>query len=137
MPFGLYNSPATFSRLMDQVLHGVLPTSCLKYLDDLIIHGRSFSEVLAHLEQVLQKLEMAGLKLNPKKCHLFQRQVDYLGCQHVISAEGVATDPKKIEAKEGGLSQPAKHMCGASWASALTTEDSCPRLPTWIDRYMS
>ena len=42
MPFGLCNSPATFSRLMDQVLHGVPPTSCLKYLDDLIVHGRSF-----------------------------------------------------------------------------------------------
>ena len=80
---------------MDQELHGVPPTSCLKYLDDLIVHGRSFSEILAHLEQVLQKLERAGLKLNPKKCHLFQRKVDYLG--HVISAEGVATDPKKIE----------------------------------------
>ena len=104
MPFGLCNSPATFSRLMDQVLHGVPPTSCLKYLDDLIVHGRSFSEVLASLEQVLQKLERAGLKLNPKKCHLFQRKVDYLG--HVISAERVATDPKKIEAV-AKWSQPA------------------------------
>ena len=81
---------------MDQMLHGVPPTSCLNYLDDLIVYGRSFSEVPAHLEQVLQKLERAGLKLNPKKCHLFQRKVDYLG--HVISAKGVATDPKKIEA---------------------------------------
>ena len=96
MPFGLCNSPATFSRLMDQVLHDVPPTSCLKYLDDLVVHGRSFSEVLAHLEEVLQKLEKAGLKLNPKKCQLFQRKVDYLG--HVVSAQGVATDPKKIEA---------------------------------------
>lgn len=96
MPFGLCNSPATFSRLMEQVLQGVSSKSCLKYLDDVIVHGRSFEDELEHLKEVLEKLKAAGLKLNPKKCHLFQRQVHYLG--HVVNAQGVTTDPEKVDA---------------------------------------
>ena len=44
MPFGLCNAPATFQRLMDRVLGGLKWSSCLVYLDDIIIVGTSFSE---------------------------------------------------------------------------------------------
>ena len=36
------------------------------------------------------------MKLKPSKCHLFQTEVRYLG--HVVSKNGVATDPKKVAA---------------------------------------
>ncbi|GFY02063.1 retrovirus-related Pol polyprotein from transposon 412 [Trichonephila clavipes] len=45
---------------------------------------------------VQQKLKEANLKLSPSKCYLFRREVIYLG--HIISAEGVRTDPDKISA---------------------------------------
>ena len=96
MPFGLCNSPATFSRLMSQVLQDVPPTACLKYLDDVVVHATTFQGEVRSLETVLKRLGQAGLKLNAKKCHLFQRQVTYLG--HVVSQRGLSTDPKKIEA---------------------------------------
>ncbi|KAL7868269.1 hypothetical protein SRHO_G00096530 [Serrasalmus rhombeus] len=38
------------------------------------------------------------LKLHPKKCSLLQRKVAFLG--HVVTAEGVATNPAKVEAVE-------------------------------------
>ena len=38
----------------------------------------------------------AGLKLKPKKCHLAQLQVEYLG--HLVSERGIQTDPRKLEA---------------------------------------
>ncbi|GFT50433.1 retrovirus-related Pol polyprotein from transposon 412 [Nephila pilipes] len=47
---------------------------------------------------MLEKLKIANLKLNPTKCNLFRREVGYLG--HIISAEGVRTDPEKISAVE-------------------------------------
>ncbi|GBO40610.1 Retrovirus-related Pol polyprotein from transposon 297 [Araneus ventricosus] len=53
-------------------------------------------EHLNNLRKVFQRLQKANLKLNPKKCRFFQKEVTYLG--HVISAEGVKTDPGKIKA---------------------------------------
>ncbi|GFX11712.1 hypothetical protein TNCV_4340581 [Trichonephila clavipes] len=94
MPFGLCNAPATFERLMETVLGGLSYESCLVYLDEIIIVGRSFEEHLKNIGCGLQKLKEANLKLSPSKCHLFRREVTYLG--HIISAEGVRTDPDKI-----------------------------------------
>ena len=96
MPFGLCNAPATFERLMEQVLSGLPTTVALLYLDDILVPGRTFSQQIEHLRAVFQRLKAARLKLNPKKCILFQKEVKYLG--HVVSAHGVVPDPAKIEA---------------------------------------
>jgi dUTPase len=93
MPFGLTNAPATFERLMEQVLTGLPWTVCLVYLDDIIVHANSFQEELRHLTEVLNRLRSANLKLNPKKCHLFQRKVIYLG--YIVGQDGIETNPSK------------------------------------------
>ncbi|GFX40422.1 retrovirus-related Pol polyprotein from transposon 297 [Trichonephila clavipes] len=96
MPFGLCNAPATFEHLMETVLKGLTFEACLIYLDDVIIGGRTFEEHLQNIRKVLSKLSDANLKLNPSKCKFFQKEVNYLG--HIISAEGVRTDPEKVSA---------------------------------------
>ncbi|GFW41023.1 retrovirus-related Pol polyprotein from transposon 17.6 [Trichonephila clavipes] len=58
--------------------------------------GRTFEEHLQNIRKVLAKLSDANLKLNPSKCKFFQKEVNYLG--HIISAEGVRTDPEKVSA---------------------------------------
>ena len=93
MPFGLCNAPATFQRLMDAVLAGLQWNSCLIYLDDVIIPGKDLDDHLHNLKVVLECLRQAGLKLHPNKCHFRQRQVTFLG--HIVSKDGVATDPQK------------------------------------------
>ena len=95
MPFGLCNAPATFQRLMDLVLAGLQWSNCLVYLDDVLIIGRTFREHLNNLELVFDRLRKAGLKLKPSKCDICKKQVNYLG--HVVSADGIATDPSKTE----------------------------------------
>ena len=47
------------------------------------------------LRQYFKKLSSAGYKLKAKKCHVFSEQVEFHG--HIISPEGIAIDPKKIE----------------------------------------
>ncbi|KAK3105091.1 hypothetical protein FSP39_017124 [Pinctada imbricata] len=96
MPFGLANSPSTFERLMENVLRGLQWEKCLVYMDDIIVPGASFEEEIERLEMVLTRLSEANLKLKPSKCLLFQKQVSFLG--HIVSADGIQTDPKKIEA---------------------------------------
>ena len=108
MPFGLSNTPATFERLMEQVLAGLPINTALIYLDDVLVAGRSFAEHMANLRVVLQRFRRASLKLNPKKCSLLQKQVRYLG--HVVSESGIATDPEKVDTVR-------------SWATPMSVKD--------------
>ena len=96
MPFGLCNAPGTFERLMEVAMRGLQWSSCLVYLDDIVVFSRTFEDHLQRLGEVLGHLEAAGLKVKPSKCHLGRRKVAFLG--HVVSAEGIQTDPHKIEA---------------------------------------
>ena len=96
MPFGLCNAPATFERLMEQVLFGLPMSVALVYLDDILVPGRSFEAQLANLKLVFERLRKAKLKLSPKKCFLFRREVKYLG--HVVNEEGISPDFSKIKA---------------------------------------
>ena len=96
MPFGLTNAPSTFQRLMELVLAGLRWETCLAYLDDVIVFGRTFDEHLQRLSQVLSRFRQANLKVNLTKCQFFKKSVSFLG--HVISHKGIETDPKKTEA---------------------------------------
>ena len=94
MPFGLCNAPSTFERLMETVFSGLQWKSCLVYLDDVVIFGRDEQELLDKLDEVFSRLKEAALKLKPKKCKLFAKEINYLG--HVISAGVIAVSPEKI-----------------------------------------
>lgn len=95
MPFGLCNAPGTFERLMETVLRGMQWERAVLYLDDIIIFSKDIPQHLERIEEVLQRLKDANLTLKPSKCHFFKKQVEFLG--HVVSQEGVQTDPKKIK----------------------------------------
>lgn len=95
MPFGLCNAPATFQRLMDEVLRDLLWDFVVVYLDDLNVFSRTYAEHLKHLRAVFDRLRQAGLKLNPEKCKFVSPELIFLG--HVIDKQGVRTDPDKIE----------------------------------------
>lgn len=95
MPFGLCNAPSTFQRLMQQLFGDQQCKSLLLYLDDIVVFSSTVQQHLERLEVVLSQLQGEGLKVKLNKCAFFKPEVRYLG--HVISAEGVATDPGKTE----------------------------------------
>ena len=80
-------------RLMEAVLEGFHWNTLLVYLDDVIVFGANFEDELIRLEEVFQRFRDANLKLNPKKCELFKREVKHLG--HQVSAASVRTDLEK------------------------------------------
>jgi len=96
MAFGLTNAPATFQRLMEHCMADINFKKCIVYIDDIIVYSRSFEEHLERLEAVFARLEQYGLKLKPSKCSFFKERVKYLG--HVISVDGIQTDPEKVSA---------------------------------------
>ncbi|KRZ74487.1 Retrovirus-related Pol polyprotein from transposon, partial [Trichinella sp. T8] len=86
MPFGLCNAPATFQRLMEKALRGLTWKTCLVYLDDVIVFGKTEEEHLERLEGVLSRLQSVGLKIKPEKCQLMRQSVRYLG--HIVTQHG-------------------------------------------------
>lgn len=78
MPFGLQGAPATFQRLMDQVLAGA-EAFAGAYLDDIVVFSHSWEDHIEHLNDVLQRLKQAGLTVQPKKCAIAQTEAKYLG----------------------------------------------------------
>jgi len=94
MPFGLCNAPATFQRLMEQVLGGLQWEIAVLYIDDIIVFSDTLESHLERLGKVLDRLRRAGLKLKPEKCELLRKRVAFLG--HFVSAEGVEVDRSKI-----------------------------------------
>ncbi|GFU73327.1 retrovirus-related Pol polyprotein from transposon 17.6 [Trichonephila clavipes] len=96
MPFGLCNAPATFERMMDNLLRHFKWTMCLCYLDDIIVFSETFEDHLIRLGLVLKCLQEAGLELNSKKCLFAAQEVKILG--HLVSSNGVHPYPDKIKA---------------------------------------
>lgn len=94
MPFGLNNACSTFQRTMEIALQGLQWVTCLIYIDDIIIFGSTFAEHISRLDEVLNRIKKAGLKLKPEKCNLLQVEVVFLG--HVVSKKGVRPDPNNI-----------------------------------------
>ncbi|XP_024519172.1 uncharacterized protein LOC112342112 [Selaginella moellendorffii] len=96
MPFGLTNAPATFQRLMNQVLQPYLGKFAIDYFDDILVFSSSMEEHEMHVQSVLQLLRDNKLYSKLSKCEFFLEEIGYL--EHLISVHGVRADPAKIQA---------------------------------------
>ncbi|GFT23295.1 retrovirus-related Pol polyprotein from transposon 17.6 [Trichonephila clavipes] len=85
MPFGICNAPATFKRMMDNLLRHLKWKMCICYLDDIVVFSETFDDHLQHLRSVLKCIQYAGLVLNPKKCVFGSRQIKIL--RHLLHAD--------------------------------------------------
>ena len=94
MPYGLTNAPATFQRLLDQLVGIKMYPHVFVYLDDIIIVTSTFEEHLDWLRQVLQKIGDSGLTINREKCEFCCAEVRYLG--FVVNRNGLQVDTDKV-----------------------------------------
>ena len=95
MPFGLTNAPAMFIDLMNRVFPSYLDQYMVVFIDDILVYSSSHLEHEQHLRVVLQTLRENKLYAKLDKCEFWLKEVVFLG--HVISAEGIFVDPKKVE----------------------------------------
>ena len=96
MPFGLKNAPATFQRMTNQALHGLIEKYCFVYMDDIIIFGNTIEEHNRNLAIVLQRLKDVKLKLQADKCEFLKPELEYL--RHIVTADGMKPNPRKLQA---------------------------------------
>jgi hypothetical protein len=96
MPFGLTNTPAYFMNLMNKVFMEELDKFFIVFIDDILVYSQSGLEHGHHLRIVLEKLQAHQLFAKFTKCEFWLQKVSFLG--HILTAEGVAVDPKKVTA---------------------------------------
>ena len=80
LPFCVHGAPATFKRMMDQILRPHRAYAAA-YIDDIIIHSASWDIHLRQLRAVLAELRRAGLTTNPTECRLGLEETLNLGYQ--------------------------------------------------------
>ena len=85
LPFGVASAPAIFQKTMDNLLQGLKKVTV--YIDDILVTGSTQEEHLKNLEEVLTRLQRAGIQLKRSKCAFMLPSVEYLG--HIISTEGL------------------------------------------------
>ena len=98
MAFGLTNAPSFCQKCIELVLRGMTWEEIIAYLDDVMVLGKDFRSHLDVLRRVFERFRKFNLKLKPKKCHLFQKRVPFLG--RLVSKDGVEVDPEKVKAVE-------------------------------------
>ena len=94
LPFGISSAPEIFQRTMETILEGQNNVIC--YFDDILVYSDNEQDHKIHLQQTVDKLNNANLKLNEEKCEFFKDEIEFLG--FVINEHGSKPDPKKIMA---------------------------------------
>lgn len=94
LPMGLCNSPDIFQEHMSNLMRDLDYVSA--YLDDVaILSSNDWNDHLHKVDQVLERLQKAGLKVNALKSFFGRTELEYLG--YVLTQEGVQPLQKKVD----------------------------------------
>lgn len=94
LPFGLKNAPSIFQRTIDDILREDIGKTCQVYMDDVIIFSPDEKSHLEHINNILRKIEKAGMRISVQKSRFFRTEVSFLG--FIVTTEGIKTCPDKV-----------------------------------------
>ena len=96
MFFGLCNAPATFQRMMNEILKEEIASGTVSvYMDDILIFGKDRADHRRQVCRVLDVLRQHKLYLKLEKCEFETQETEYLGM--IISEGNVSMDPVKVQ----------------------------------------
>jgi len=95
MSFGVTNAPTVFMDYMNRIFRPFLDKFVVVFIDDILIYFKTQEELAEHLRLVLGVLREKQLYAKLSKCEFWMNEVQFLG--HVISAQGIAVDPAKVD----------------------------------------
>jgi len=96
MPFGLKNAPATFQRLINDMLREYLDDFVITYLNDILIYSDDLEMHRSHVHKVLEKLNERALYVKKSKSRFKTKEIKFL--DYVIQFGQIKKDPKKTNA---------------------------------------
>ncbi|CAI5484174.1 unnamed protein product [Closterium sp. Yama58-4] len=94
--FGHCNATVTFQAELNHILRPLLDECVVVYLDDILIYSKNMKEHVEHLRKVFEILRKNKFYVKLSKSDFALKKVQFLW--HMVSAEGVHVDPRKIEA---------------------------------------
>ncbi|CAF1078981.1 unnamed protein product [Didymodactylos carnosus] len=96
LPQGVMNGPPTFQRIMHNLIGNGRWDYVVVYLDDILIFSKTFEDHKRHLNEVLSILNQASFQVNPEKCTITVREIEFLS--DVINKDQIKPSPEKIRA---------------------------------------
>ena len=93
---GLMNAPASFQRVMNNLIATGRWDYVVIYLDDIVIFSHSLEDHKRHVSEILSILDAAHFKVSPPKCTIAVQQIEFLG--HIVTASTIAPSADKIQA---------------------------------------
>lgn len=94
LPFGLYNAPTTFQRVVISIFLDISHDCMEFYMDNFTTYGNTFEEALNNLKKVLQRYEYHNISLNSEKCFMMMQEGVIFG--HYVSHKDIQVDPTII-----------------------------------------
>lgn len=94
LPFGLTNA-LRLQKVMNDSFAPFFGKSVVVYMDDILIYSKSQGEHGEHLRQVLSLMRDFKLYAKLSKCDFLKHEIEFL--DHVIGANGVKVDPRKLQ----------------------------------------
>ena len=113
MPFSMRNAPATFQRMINQIVAGL--DGCEAYIYDVIVYSNSWQEHIAQLQMLLSRFSEANFTINLTKSEFGHAEVTFL--EHIVGIGQVKLNyfSKIIHSPNGifssYISKPARHLC--------------------------
>lgn len=95
LPQGITSAPEIFQKTLENLLEEHRDTT-ICFFDDILVHSKNDSEHEQHVQETMNTLRDANVKLEQEKCEFGKKEVNFLGFK--VSKDGLRPDPEKVKA---------------------------------------
>ena len=92
---GTTNAVTHLQSAITEMTAPALSDSIISWLDDILLHHHTTDGVVQAIKDLLEVCAKHNLKLHPRKCVLFSKEIRW--CGPIVSFAGIRYDPSRLE----------------------------------------